>query len=69
MYTHKFYPTVCCSTNLSFNSNCKFDIKNNDEFCLLWVLVAYLHPAKDHPNRIGNYNKPEYTKEITLSNS
>ena len=34
--------------------------------CLLWFLIAYLHPAKDHHYRVGNYNKPEYINEIKL---
>ena len=31
------------------------------------LLIAYLHPAEDHPNRVSNYNKPESIKEIKLS--
>ena len=38
------------TTNLPFNSYYILNIKNNDEFCLQWCLIAYLHPAKDHPN-------------------
>ena len=28
--------------------------------CLLWCLIAYLHPASRDPNRVKKYNKPEY---------
>ena len=27
---------------------------------VLWCLIAYLHPAKDHPNRVSKYKKPEF---------
>ena len=68
-YIHKFHPNGGCSTNLPFNSNHRINIKNNDEFCLLWCLIAYIHAAKDRPNGVSNYNKSEYTIEIKLPNS
>ena len=53
---------------LPFTSRYILNIYNTDNKCLLWCLIAYIHPAKDHPNRVSNYNKPEYIKEIKLSN-
>ena len=33
----------------------------------MWCLIAYLHPAPHNPNRVSNYNKPEYFNEIKLA--
>ena len=34
------------------------NIKNNDIYCFLWSILAYLHPCEnDHPNRVSNYNQ------------
>ena len=44
-------------------------MKNDDEDCLLWCLTANQHPAKHHPDRISNYNKPNYFDEIKLPNA
>ena len=51
------------------NANYRLNKKNNDEFSLLWCLIAYLHAAKEHPNNVCNYNKLDYTKEIKLPKS
>ena len=66
MYIHRFYPSGGCDTELPFTSRYIFNIHNTDNKCLLWCLIAYLHPAKDHPNRVSKYNKPEYINEIKL---
>ena len=68
MYIHRFYPSVGCCTELAFTSRYILNIYNTDNKSLLWCLIAYLHPAKDHPDRISNYKKPEFIKEIKLSN-
>ena len=68
MYIHRFYPTGGCTTELPFTSRYILNIKNTDNKCLLWCLIAYLHPAKDHSYRVSNYNKPEYIDEIKLPN-
>lgn len=31
------------------------NIKNRDEYCFLWCIVAALHPAKKHPDRVSSY--------------
>lgn len=31
------------------------NIRNNDEFCFLWSVVAALYPAKSHPERVSSY--------------
>ena len=66
MYIHRFYPTGGCTTELPFNSNYIININNNDKKCLLWSLIAYLHPAPHNPNRVSSYNKPVYINEIKL---
>ena len=68
MYIHRFYPSGGCSTEIPFTSRYILNINNTDNKCLLWCLIAYLHPAKDLPKRVSNYNKTEYIKEIKLSN-
>ena len=68
MFKHRFYPSGGCDTELPFKSRYAFNIHNTDSKCLLWCLISYLHPAKDHQNRVIKYNKPEYINEIKLPN-
>ena len=65
-YIHRFNPTGGCTTELPFKSNYIININNNDKKCLLWCLIAHLHPAPLNPNRVNNFNKPEYINEIKL---
>ena len=55
MYKHRFYPTGGCTNELPFTSKYIINIHKYDNKCLLWCLLAYLHPAKYHPNRVRNY--------------
>ena len=41
------------------------NVKNNDEYCFLWSIVAALHPAEENPDRISNYRK--YVHELNRS--
>ena len=66
MYIHRFYPSGGCTTKVPFKSRYTFNIHNTDNKCLLWCFIAYLYPAKDHANKVSNYNKPEYINEIKL---
>ena len=66
MYIHRFYPSGGCDTELPFTSRYILNIHNTDNKCLLWCLIAYLHPAPHNPSRVSNYNKPEYINEIKL---
>ena len=66
MYIHMFYPTGGCTTELPFTSIYILNKHNTDKKCLLCCLIAYLHPASRHPNRVNKYNKPEYINEIKL---
>ena len=66
MYIHRFYPTGRCTTELPFTSRYIPNIKNTDNNCLLWCLIAYIHTAKDNSNKVSSYNEPEYINEIKL---
>ena len=66
MYIHRFYPTGGCTTELPFTSRYIINIHNTDNKCLLWCLIAYLHPESRDPNRVSKYKKPEYINEIKL---
>ena len=34
------------------------NVQNNDKYCLIWSILASLHPYEnDHPNRTSNYNQ------------
>ena len=66
LYIHMFYPSGGCTTELPFTSRYILNIHNTDKKCLLWFLIAYLHPASRDPNRVTKYNKPEYFIETKL---
>ena len=37
-------------------SNAILNIQNSDKFCLLWSILAYLHPRENnHPSRVRIY--------------
>ena len=59
MSIHRFYPSGGCTTELPFTSRYILNIHNTDNNCLLWCLIAYLHPASRDPNRVSKYNKPK----------
>ena len=31
------------------------NIKNNDQYCFVWSILAYLFPANEHKHRVSNY--------------
>ena len=41
------------------------NIKNYDNKCFLWSILAHLHPAKDHKNRVTHYTKYEHELDVT----
>ena len=67
MYIHRSYPTGGCTTELPFTPRYILNTNNTDNNCLLWCLVAYLHPAKNNSNKVSSYNKLEFFNEIKLS--
>ena len=42
-------------------------IKNEDERCFLWSIIAHLHPVEYHKEKLSHYNKEEYINEFDLS--
>ena len=40
---------------IPLRSNAILNIENNDKYCFLWSILAYLHPCNNnHPNRVSN---------------
>ena len=38
---------------IRLRSNAILNIENNDKYCFLWSILAYLHPCNNnHPNRV-----------------
>ena len=43
---------------IPLRSNAILNIENNDNYCFLWSILAYLHPCNNiHPNRVSNYRQ------------
>ena len=38
------------------NNKSIINIKNDDQFCFLWCILAHLFPVEDHKNRTSNYS-------------
>ena len=42
--------------------------ENDDKYCFLWSILAYLHPCKNiHPNRVSNFRL--YFVELNIQGS
>ena len=40
---------------IPLRSNVTLNIENNDKYCFLWSVLAYLHPCNNtHPNRVSS---------------
>ena len=50
---------------LKLRNNYIVNIKNDDNFCFLWCVVDYLHPAIYHSDRVSNY--APYFNELNLN--
>ena len=46
-------------------SNPILNIENNDKYCFLWSILAYLYPCNNHPNRVSNYK--QYFDELNIN--
>ena len=43
---------------IPLRSNAILNVENNDKYCFLWSILAYLHPCNNnHPNRVSNYRQ------------
>ena len=50
---------------IPLRSNSILNIENNDKYCFLWSILAYLHPCNNnHPNRVSNYR--QYFNELNI---
>lgn len=47
------------------NTKACINVKNNDEHCFLWSILAHLYPAKNNPNRVSSY--PHYSNFFNIS--
>ena len=50
---------------IPLRSNAILNIENNDKYCFLWSILAYLHPCNNtHFNRVSNYR--QYFNELNI---
>ena len=50
---------------IPLRSNAILNVENNDKFCFLWYILAYLHPCNNnHPNRVSNCR--QYFDELNI---
>ena len=47
------------------NNKSIINIKNDDQFCFLWCILAHLFPVEDHKNRTSSYSM--HTNELILN--
>ena len=51
---------------IPLRSNAILNVENNDKYCFLWSILAYLHPCNNnHPNRVSNYK--QYFNELNIN--
>ena len=65
-----FYKTVELNGSnfikIPLRSNASLNIENNDKYCFLWSILAYLHPCNNnHPKRVSNYK--QYFNELNIN--
>ena len=52
---------------IPLRSNAILNVENNDKYCFLWSIIAYLHPCNNnHPNRVSTYR--QYFDELNIQN-
>ena len=50
---------------IPLRTNAILIIENNDKYCFLWSILAWLHPCNNiHPNRVSNYR--QYFNELNI---
>ena len=51
---------------IPLRSNAILNVENNDKYCFLWSILAWLHPCNNnHPNRVSNYK--QYFDELNIN--
>jgi hypothetical protein len=66
----KYRPLVGASTYISTpktlsDKHCVINVRNGDDMCFFWSILAALHPASDNPDRLSHYEK--YAAEVDVS--
>ena len=50
---------------IPLRTNAILNIENNDKYCFLWSILAFLHPCNNNtPNRVSNYR--QYFNELNI---
>ena len=50
---------------IPLRTNAILNVENNDKYCFLWSILAWLHPCNNkHPNRVSNYR--QYFNELNI---
>ena len=49
---------------IPLRSSAILNIKNNDKYCFLWSILAYLHPCENNSNIVSSYR--DYFNEINI---
>ena len=50
---------------IPLRSNAILNVENNDKYCFLWSILAYLHPCNNnHPNKVSNYK--QYFNQLNI---
>ena len=50
---------------IPLRSNAILNVENNDKYCFLLSILAWLHPCNNnHPNRVSNYK--QYINELNI---
>ena len=69
VYTATYDPLVGSSHILLpldlIDSRSILNIKNYDNKCFLWCILAHLHPANDHKTRVTHYTEYEHELDVT----
>ena len=43
---------------IPLRSNAVLNVENDDKYCFLWSILAYIHPCNNnHPNKVSNYRQ------------
>ena len=67
LYFHKTNP-INGRTYIKFpiRTNSILNIQNNDSYCFVWSILAFLHPVDKDPQRVSKYEP--YRNELDISN-
>ena len=66
IYFHKFTELKCSNyVTTPLRSSAILSIENDDKYCLIWPVLASLHPCEiNHPKRVSNFR--EYVDELNI---